>query len=223
MLEIGSSYGFFLEAARSDGWQPTGIELDAAAATYGRQKMGLKIHSGTLESELTRLEPPYDAIVMFHVIEHVREPILLLQHCRKLLRTGGVLILKTPNIASWIARKTGAYWVWLSPPAHVHLFSPETLGLALRSCGFLMEDIHSQKGDASNNLFELARATGKYLVSRGKEHGKGGNGRRTWSDRWQVNAARALSDVIYYPLSLVVDPWLDKIGMQPELVAIARR
>jgi cyclopropane fatty-acyl-phospholipid synthase-like methyltransferase len=220
LLEVGCSYGFFLEAAQQDGWETAGIELDDEAARYGREKLGLKILSGTLESELGQLQPLYDAIVTFHVIEHLRDPIDFLRRCRNLLRTGGALILKTPNVASWIAKRTGAHWEWLTPPAHIHLYSPETLELALQKSGFRVEKIWSRRGDANNNLFELACALGRCVVSR--KNGVGRNGRRNWSDRWQLNAARVASEVMYYPLGLVVDPWLEKKRLQPEFVAIAR-
>jgi len=91
----------------------------------------------------------------------------------------------------------------------------------LEKSGFRVEQIWSQRGDAHNNLFELVSALGRYVASK-KDGAAGGNGRRSWSDRWQVNAARTASEVIYYPLGLVGDPWLGKKGLQPELVAIAR-
>jgi SAM-dependent methyltransferase len=226
LLEVGCSCGFFLDAARRDGWEESGIELDERAVTYGRQKLGVKILAGTLESEMARLEPPYDAIATFHVIEHLRDPIEFLRRCRELLREGGVLILKTPNVTSWIARRTGAYWEWLSPPAHIHLFSPKALELGLRRSGFRVEKVWSRRGDAHNHLFQLVRALGGYVASRryltSRKNGTvGGNGRRGWSQRWQVNAAMTATEVIYYPLGLVLDPWLEKKGLQPELVAIA--
>jgi SAM-dependent methyltransferase len=172
------------------------------------------------------LEPPYDAVVTFHVIEHLQDPIEFLRSCRKLLREGGVLILKTPNVASWIAKKTGAYWEWLCPPAHIHLFSSRTLDLALQRSGFSVQGIWSRRGDAHNNLFQLVWALGRYVASKrcvgtSKNGMPGGSGRRDWSVGWHVNAAMTVSEAIYYPLALVLDPWLEKKGLQPELVAIA--
>jgi 2-polyprenyl-3-methyl-5-hydroxy-6-metoxy-1,4-benzoquinol methylase len=224
LLEIGSSYGFFLDAARRDGWETAAIELDDRAATYGRENLGLKTYRGTLESEFDRLEPPYDAIATFHVIEHVRDPIDFLLRCRKLLREEGVLVLKTPNVSSWIAKRTGPYWQWLSPPAHIHLFSPPALALALEKCGFRAEQVSSQRGDAHSNLFELACAMARYVGSKRSAQAQNGNLRekKSWSDTWHVNMARALGDIVYYPLSLTIDPWMGKKGLQPELMAIAQ-
>lgn len=226
LLDVGCSYGLFLDAARRDGWRATGIELDDRAVTYGRENLHLKIFAGTLESEIERLQPPYDAIVAFHVIEHLRDPIEFLQRCRKLLRNGGVLILKTPNVASWIAKKTGTYWEWLCPPAHVHLFSSGTLDFALQRSGFRVQKIWSRRGDAHNNLFQLVWAMGRYVASirqaaTDRNGGSDGNGRRQVSRGWLVNAAMTASEAVYYPISLLIDPWLEKKGLEPELVAIA--
>lgn len=222
LLELGSSYGFFLDAARRDGWDVTGIELDSNAAAYGRERLGLRVFPGTLESELARLQPPYDAIAAFHVLEHVSDPMRFLLACRKLLRNGGMLMLKTPNVASWIAKRTKADWGWLSPPAHIHLLSPGSLELALRKSGFRVQEIGSRRGDACNNLFELVYSLGRHMLLRGPGQARVGNGRKGWSDRWQVKAVRTASEAIYYPLRLVLDPWLEKKGLQPELLAIAR-
>lgn len=223
LLEVGSSYGFFLQEARRDGWDVTGIELDQAAARYGQEKLGLSVIPGSLENAIHQLEPPYEAIVSFHVIEHLRDPMSFLATCRTLLGRNGVLILKTPNVASWIARRAGANWQWLSPPAHVHLFSPRSLASALEKQGFDVDEIVSRRGDAHNNLFELFCAMGRRAALGGRlRRQKRGNTRRTWGDRWEVNAARALCELVYFPAGLLVDPWLERKGLQPELLAVAQ-
>ena len=222
LLEVGCSYGFLLDAARRDGWATTGVELDDGAAAYGRQELGLKILSGTLKDQFAQLDLPYDAIATFHVIEHLRDPVGFLGLCRELLTEGGVLVLKTPNVASWIAKRTGSSWQWLSPPAHIHLFSSRALELALAKSGFQVEKIWSRRGDAHNNLFELVCAAGRYLGKKKGQNTNGGDLRKSWADDWKVNAARAAAEAVYYPIGVVVDPWLEKRGLQPELVAIAR-
>src|SRR5579872_3983766 len=55
LLEVGCSYGFFLDAARRDGWEVCGVDLDEAAARQAREKLGIEVFSGTLESEYSRL------------------------------------------------------------------------------------------------------------------------------------------------------------------------
>jgi SAM-dependent methyltransferase len=225
VLEIGCSYGFFLDAARRDGWQTTGIEVDRSAASHAKETLGLRVFAGTLESEIANLNPPYDAIVSFHVIEHLRDPIGFLKICKSLLRKGGILILKTPNVGSWIAKKAGRSWQWLCPPAHIHLFGPKSLEIALAKTGFLVDQIQTRQGDAHNNLFELACAAARYARGR-RTKGVGGTNaksqsRKSWGSRWSLIAVRTLTEVIYLPLATLVDPHLERKGLQPELLAIA--
>lgn len=226
LLEVGCSYGHFLDAARQKGWTVSGIEIDDRAALYGQDKLSLSILVGTLESQIQKLQPPYDVITAFHVIEHLRDPAQFLRSCRSLLREGGTLVLKTPNIESWIAKRTGAFWEWLSPPAHIHLFSGGSLQRALHKNGFEVERIWSRRGDAHNHLFQLVRAFGAYVSSR-RQVAKTRNEntamtqRAATSGQWRITVLQNVSEIVYYPFTLAVDPWLGKKGQQPELVAIA--
>ena len=222
LLEIGCSYGGFLNAARTAGWKTAGIELDDRAARYARETLGLNVQSGTLDDAVTALQPPYDVIVALHVIEHVPAPIAFLRRCHELLAPGGILFLKTPNIGSWIAARTGSYWQWLSPPAHIHLFSSRSIASALKASGFQPQRISSQRGDAENNLFEMISATGRYAVSRKASDAAGGPARTGRMDHWYVKAVRLMSEIIYYPFSITLDRRLGRKCLQPELVAVAQ-
>jgi SAM-dependent methyltransferase len=221
LLEIGASYGFFLDIARRDGWGVSGVELDDNAAKYGRDILKIPIFSGTVENAFPSLAPPYDVIVIFHVIEHVPDPIPFLELCRRVLAPNGVLILRTPNIESWIASVTRSYWQWQCPPAHIHLFSPKALDVALERSGFRVERLWSWQGDAHNNLFELACASARFL-SRAKEIPAISSSRQSWASQWQVRMGSGLSEIIYYPFHVFLDPHLESKRLQPELVVIAR-
>lgn len=220
LLEIGCSYGCFLEQAQRSGWEVSGIEIDSRASNYGREKFGLNILCGDLDSELHNLEPPYDAIVTFHVLEHVLEPMTFLNLCRQLLRPNGLLLLKTPNVASWVAKQTKGHWSWLSPPAHIHLFTPTALRRALERAGLRVEQIQTRRGDSGNTLFELTYAAVRVLKAsrNGIPRAQRGN---TSSGSWKGDAARYLTGLIYYPVGLVLDPRFAKKGLQPELLAVA--
>lgn len=222
LLEIGCSYGGFLRKAQQCGWDVAGIEIDNRASAHGREKLGINVLCGSLESEFHRLQPPYDAIVTFHVLEHVVEPMRFLSLCRELLRPGGVLLLKTPNVASWIAKQTKSQWAWLSPPAHIHLFTPTALCRSLEQSGFRVEQVQTRRGDSGNTLFELICAAARALrvKVRGNEASRPQPGGKSL-DSWKGNALRYVSELIYYPLGLALDPWLAEKGLQPELLALA--
>jgi SAM-dependent methyltransferase len=219
LLEIGCSYGFFLAHARKQGWDVTGIELNRAAAAVGRNELSLDIHTGTLEN--TRLSPPYDVITAFHVIEHLVDPLRFLTQCESLLRDDGILMLKTPNVGSWVAKKAGEYWAWHCPPAHIHLFTPEAMHLAATKSGFRMERIWTQRGDSGNNLFERISAWGRRWYRRTNRTQN--RGQTNLSSRRPVKFVRSLTDIVYFPVGLILDPWLAKGNLQPEIVLIARK
>src|ERR1700676_1239771 len=155
LLEVGCSYGGFLAEARSRVWDVTGVELSETAADHARS-LGLRIFSGSLADQIPYLGEPYDVLVMFHVIEHVSNPLALLELCRKLIKPRGLLVLKTPNVESFIAKITGSSWHWISPPAHLYLYSPATLKKLLIKAGYRTITLNSSQGDAHNNLFAIA-------------------------------------------------------------------
>jgi SAM-dependent methyltransferase len=78
----------------------------------------------------------FDAIAMYHVIEHIPDPISLLKECYRILKPGGHLFAVTPNIESWGHRKFGINWRGLEPPRHLHLFSQTTLHSCAQKSGF---------------------------------------------------------------------------------------
>ncbi|HRR22573.1 MAG TPA: class I SAM-dependent methyltransferase [Desulfomonilia bacterium] len=156
LLEIGCGDGQRLALFKSCGWEVEGQEVDqkAAAQVFGRY--GIKVHLGCIE-HLSLREASYDAIIMNHVIEHVHDPVGLLIECRRLLRPGGVLVAKTPNIESRGHQVFRSCWRGLEPPRHLWIFS----GNALRSCaekaGFPLIDIWA----------EAVNAGGMYWMSHG--------------------------------------------------------
>jgi SAM-dependent methyltransferase len=216
LLELGCSYGGFLDEARRAGWDVTGIEVSEAASAQARERLGLRVFTGTLQDQLQHLDGPYDVLAMFHVIEHIQNPVILLEACRKLIKPGGLLVLKTPNVASSIARITGSSWHWVSPPAHVYLYSPETLGKLLTKSGYQPLTLQSAQGDAHNNLFAaasgIARKTLLHSSAESLVHV-----RRTWP----LKIFQAACETLYYPFRIVLDPWLATRLRQPELYAVA--
>jgi len=216
LLEVGCSYGGFLDAARGKGWDVTGIELSRSAANYARERLGLRVFSATLQDQIKQLEEPYDVLVMFHVIEHVADPLTLLESCRKLVKPGGLLVLKTPNVASSIAKLTGALWHWVSPPAHLYLYSPETLGKLLEKSGYQAAKLQSSQGDAHNNLFAVVSAVGRKVFFRSNAEPLV-HLRRSLP----LRIVEAGCDILYYPFRLLLDPWLGARLRQPELYAVA--
>lgn len=125
LLEVGCGNGKRLARLYALGWDVIGQEIDPLAAEYMRREKGIEVHLGALET-LPGSEQ-YDAVILSHVIEHVHDPVALLTTCHRLLRTGGRLVMLTPNADSIGHCRFGGGWSGLEPPRHLHLFTCRTL------------------------------------------------------------------------------------------------
>jgi SAM-dependent methyltransferase len=174
LLELGASYGHSLALARDRGWDVVGVELSPAASEHARSHFGLTVFNCDL-AEAPLAEGSLDAVIGWHVLEHVRNPKDQLLRLATLLKPGGVLGLRVPNIESFGARVAGQWWPWMCPPAHLWFFSSATLPRLLRSCGFEVAEVKTLRGDG-NNLYQYAlMAAGsrlndlRLLLSRGRD------------------------------------------------------
>lgn len=134
VLEVGCAAGDLLVPLREAGFRVTGVELSDHAATTARTLHHLDVHTGTISS--APLEGrSFDAVIMRNVIEHVPDPKGDLEKAASLLRPGGLLVLRTDNVASSDARIFGSLWYGFDFPRHLTLFSPGTLARCVRSAG----------------------------------------------------------------------------------------
>jgi 2-polyprenyl-3-methyl-5-hydroxy-6-metoxy-1,4-benzoquinol methylase len=142
LLDVGSGSGVFLARMRDLGWDVVGIEPDPAAARNAREQFGLDVRDGTVD-EMPFQPDTFDAVTMHHVIEHVPDPIRVLQQCRKVLKATGQLIVVTPNSESWGRQVYKQSWMPWDPPRHLFVLSPRTLRLASERAGLQVRDIRT--------------------------------------------------------------------------------
>jgi SAM-dependent methyltransferase len=138
VLDIGCGNGGFLAGIARLGLAAEGTEWTAESARRASGHPGVTVHVG----ELGALALPagrYDAVTLWHVLEHVRDPAATLAEARRLLRPGGRLHVSMPNAASWQARRFGADWFHLDPPRHLCLFGTGNFERLLRRRGFAVE------------------------------------------------------------------------------------
>jgi SAM-dependent methyltransferase len=134
LLDIGAATGFFLNLARSRGYETMGVEPGEDAVTQARSKHLNVIH-GTL-SDLREASESFDAATMLDVLEHLPEPRATLGAVHKLLKPGGLLAINTPDQGSALAKTLGMRWHLVTPPEHLCLFTAGALKSALQQTGF---------------------------------------------------------------------------------------
>lgn len=135
VLDVGSGNGETLKDLRRLGWQVEGVDFDEKAVETARRVYNLDLRLGTLEDQRYP-EEHFEAVIVSHVIEHVHDPTALLSECRRVLKTGGVLVVITPNVLSLGHRRYGRSWSSLHPPRHLVMFTQPTLARTAKKAGF---------------------------------------------------------------------------------------
>jgi SAM-dependent methyltransferase len=141
LLDFGCGGGSFLQRMHSQGWHVTGLDVSPAAVERVRDGLGLPVLLGSLPHPEIR-PGSFDVITMWHSLEHVHQPIAVLEEAHRLLAPGGKLLVALPNVDSLPFRWFGSAWYGLDLPRHLTHFAPWTLQLMLENAGFTVGPIH---------------------------------------------------------------------------------
>jgi SAM-dependent methyltransferase len=156
LLDVGSGDGDFLRRAHAAGYQAVGQEINPAAVASARAA-GLDVRLGALD-EAGFSPQSFDAVRLWHVLEHVEAPLELLRSARGLLRKSGVLIVGVPDFDSPARRLFGERWSGLQLPFHQHHFNQRTVRQALASGGFRVQSLrHRSVGTIYSSLTQARR------------------------------------------------------------------
>jgi SAM-dependent methyltransferase len=140
LVEIGPGEGVFARAARNAGFDVTAIEMDARACAHLREAAGVQAIESAVPEDVIAALPPSRAIVMWHVIEHLRRPWEVIERAAANLQDGGVLAIATPNPRSLQFKLLRRRWAHLDAPRHLFLIPHDTLA---RRCDELGLDLLS--------------------------------------------------------------------------------
>lgn len=136
ILDVGCGVGDTLILLKELGWETYGIDIDETAVAVAKKRGVDHVRVGFYQDISTYPDNFFDAIRLYHVIEHLDDPLQCLRLVNKKLKKGGQLIIGTPNIESLVSHLFGTYWYNLDAPRHLVLFSPRTLREAVVQSGF---------------------------------------------------------------------------------------
>jgi 2-polyprenyl-3-methyl-5-hydroxy-6-metoxy-1,4-benzoquinol methylase len=139
-LEVGCSLGYFLDGVRTAcGWTVSGVEFGSEAVRHARNKLDLDVRQGEL-SEIGYPSEEFDFIRICNVLEHVTDPLAMLEECRRIIKPEGFLHLSIPNgvtdsrylLNFFVSEKRPP----LSKDGHLFFFPKNTLLQILEMTGF---------------------------------------------------------------------------------------
>ena len=139
LLDLGCGMGTFLHLAQSEKWQSIGVDLSKEGCQFAREQYGLDV----LCSDLFEANFPsnyFDAVTLFHVLEHVPDPKSIIKACYDLVKPGGLVFFSTinRNLKSWALAIIGAEHVLKLIPKGSHhydkLIRPKELHQWCREC-----------------------------------------------------------------------------------------
>lgn len=157
VLDVGCSFGHFLEQMFAAGWTGVGIEPSPAAARHARERSGAPIVEGEFETvELP--QAPFDAVVALYVLEHVADPRLFLRRMFAVLAEGGIALLRLPHTEPLMPLNRLLGRPLMQAPMHLNDFSPRCLRRLAQDVGFRRVEVRGGSLRRSSDLLERAGA-----------------------------------------------------------------
>jgi 2-polyprenyl-3-methyl-5-hydroxy-6-metoxy-1,4-benzoquinol methylase len=137
ILDVGAGTGAFLNTMKNANWNCTGIEPDKNA----REKALELYHINLKEAEKLYSLPPetFNAITLWHVLEHVHELHKYVEQLKNLLSKDGKLFIAVPNYTSGDEKIYDEFWAAYDVPRHLYHFSPKAMQDLLNRHGLKVE------------------------------------------------------------------------------------
>jgi SAM-dependent methyltransferase len=138
ILDLGAGIGAFLHTMQKKGWETEGIEPDPGARAQAESLYQLQLHDTTA---LDNFSPAsFDAITLWHVLEHVHQLHPYMDRLHALLQPGGRIFIAVPNYESLDAADYKLFWAAYDVPRHLYHFSPKSMETLVQRHGFTLEE-----------------------------------------------------------------------------------
>jgi SAM-dependent methyltransferase len=141
-LDVGCGSGDMVAAMARLGMESEGVEPSRYAAAKATEA-GLRVTCGLLQ-DAAFPDASFDAVSMFHVLEHTLNPVEVLRECRRILKPGGELVIGVPNFDSLVFALVGKGWIGLQLPSHVQHFSTNSMRVAAKRAGLAVGPIETE-------------------------------------------------------------------------------
>lgn len=140
ILEIGPGGGGFLSEARRLGYDPHGIELNPIEARWINEELKIPCETAIL-SPTSFNGQTFDIIYHRDVLSHLSDPIGAFRMMHRALKSDGLLVFETGNIAD-VDPRYMKYFSQFSYPDHLFFFGEKSLIKLMAMTGFTQHAIH---------------------------------------------------------------------------------
>jgi 2-polyprenyl-3-methyl-5-hydroxy-6-metoxy-1,4-benzoquinol methylase len=135
LVDVGCGGGLLLRLLRDRGLPVLGLETSLPAATAAWKRNGVAVVCGDLSKSPVE-RGTCGVVTMFHVLEHLHDPVSYLRSARDLLVPGGRLVVQVPNASCWQFLMFGEHWNGVDVPRHLVNYRERDLESLLDYCGF---------------------------------------------------------------------------------------
>lgn len=97
LIDVGCGMGYFMDLARTKGWEVKGVEISDFGVGYARENLALDVSKGDLKDAGFETEY-FDAATMWNVLDQVYDPKANLIELNRILKKGGYLFVRVPNL-----------------------------------------------------------------------------------------------------------------------------
>lgn len=152
ILEVGCGRGYLLRELKKTGSDVYCLESPSAADWILNNK-DIKVISSSdnLDNSWPFKSEYFDLVIFWHVLEHLCNPIESIDQATRCLKSGGIICVSVPNIASLQAKLNLPTWFHLDVPRHLHHFSKQGIISLFESRGYLITMVKA--GDRMQNFF----------------------------------------------------------------------
>lgn len=173
LYDIGCGEGFFMNGLMDLGWKVYGVDYSSAGIEKHNPEVVTNVNIGDAMVDIDQCivnQRKFNLINLGNVLEHVVDPIILLEKIHQLLLPEGILRIVVPNdnseLQALLNLKGFASNEWVHPPDHLSYFNFDNLPNVLNATGF---QVVKMLGDFPIELF-LTNEDSNYLQikSRGK-------------------------------------------------------
>jgi 2-polyprenyl-3-methyl-5-hydroxy-6-metoxy-1,4-benzoquinol methylase len=147
ILDYGCGTGMFLSAINKAGWETFGMEPDDSARKMASER-GLNVFSDKDRVSACVTDKKFNAITLWHVLEHVTDMPETLSFFKNKLNKDGVLIIAVPNHASYDAEYYKEFWAAYDVPRHLHHFDIKSMTSLVEQAGFKLQETKPMKFDS---------------------------------------------------------------------------